>query len=94
MFITLRNSLTPEALADEIARNLRVYKETNANRSVLLDIENTQELVDWLIWHLQCLKRAAEQNQESASVKEIYLKVDEALKIIRTELDNERWRMP
>ena len=52
---------------------------------MLITLRNSstpEELVGWLIWHLQCLKDGAEQNQEFASVKEIYLKVDEALKTI------------
>lgn len=89
MLITLRNSSTPEELANEIARNLRIYKETNADLEVLADIQKTQELVSWLIWHLQCLKHAAQKNQEFASVKEIYLKAEEALEKIRMELYNE-----
>lgn len=89
MYITLRNSSTPEVLAADIARNLRIYRETNADCAVLADIQKTQELIEWLIWHMKRLKLTADQNQEFASVKEIYLKVDEALEKIRTELNND-----
>lgn len=90
MSITIRADFTPGALADELARNLRIYREANADRNVLADIESIEQLIDWLIWHLQQLKQTAEENQEFASVKEIYLKVDEALEKIRTELDDEQ----
>lgn len=90
MSITLKNDFTPEELANEIARNLRIYKETNADKNVLVAIENTQQLIEWLIWHLQQLKYAAEVKQEFMSVKEIYLKADEALKNILTELGDEK----
>lgn len=90
MSITLKNNFTPGELANEITRNLRVYKETNADKNVLVDIENIGELAEWLIWHLRRLKRTAEENQEFASVKEIYLKSDDALKKIRIELGDEK----